>query len=261
MVIVKEEKKSKMILQSSEYIGNISKQFNEKNMIRETMKDEGTELSRDEKRRSELSQLFRYLRMQATYGMKYYDGTDGPTNRRFYGAYIQLLGHLVGGVESGVDYLLQIAALFDLDPTVPGSGYRSIVLVVEKCCVRLVALSRHIRVNRESYLFRATHYSQELDAFVTTLGQLRACLYYLRKLASYCRAGELFADEESLSAEEYGVAERLMMEVESLCQESFYGRCLGFQVTINLWIWGGGVRHRGFHPPGFDPKGIDLLRY
>ena len=47
------------------------------------------------------------------------------------------------------------------------------------------------------------HFSKELEAYVNTLGQLRACLYYLQKLVHYCKMGDLFVDQEALSSEEY----------------------------------------------------------
>jgi hormone-sensitive lipase len=95
---------------------------------------------------------------------------------------------------------------------------------------------RYITCHRDSILFRLDHNSHELDAYVTTLGQLRACLYYLHKLVAFCggnstRSSRLFPDEQDgMSAEDKLVAEQMMGEVEMICQESFYGRCLGFQV-------------------------------
>jgi Hormone-sensitive lipase (HSL) N-terminus len=72
---------------------------------------------------------------------------------------------------------------------------------------------------------------------VTTLGQLRACLYYLHKLVAFCGGNgtgpnRLFPNEQDgISVEDRLVAEQMMGEVEMICQESFYGRCLGFQVS------------------------------
>ena len=37
--------------------------------------------------------------------------------------------------------------------------------------------------------------------------------------------------QELLPPDEYETAERLLKEVEELSQDSFYGRCLGFQVS------------------------------
>lgn len=101
-----------------------------------------------------------------------------------------------------------------------------------QCC-------RYISCHRDSVLFRLENNSRELDAYVTTLGQLRACLYYLHKLVAYCNAGQsvgrgnLFPEEQDdMLAEDRCVAEQLMAEVEMLSQDTFYGRCLGFQVLI-----------------------------
>ena len=190
----------------------------------------------DDVYRREFGALLRLLRSHAVENTQYFGGRalSGTAGERLSTSCRQLVGHLDGGVVSGVDALLQVAPMFDYSRLQPGSGYRSMVTVVHKCCLHLLTLVRYIRVNRESYLFRAEHYSRELAAYVAVLGQLRACLYYLQKLVLYCMDGSLFPDENTLSAEEYHTAEYLMKEVETLCQEPFYGRCLGFQVKYSL---------------------------
>jgi len=187
----------------------------------------------DDVYRREIATLLRLLHSYAVENATYFgDGAMAvSSSQRLYTSCRQLIDHLDGGVVSGVDALLKAAPLFDYSHHQPGSGYRSMVAVVHKCCLHLLTLVRYIGVNRESYLFRAEHYSRELEAYVTMLGQLRACLYYHHKLVLYCMDGSLFADENILSPEEYHTAEYLMKEVESLCQEAFYGRCLGFQVV------------------------------
>jgi len=185
----------------------------------------------DDGYRHELATLLRLLRSYAVENAEYFGGgVVGSSGDRLCTSCCQLIDHLDSGVVSGVDTLLQAAPMFDYSRLQPGSGYRSMVTVVHKCCLHLLTLVRYIRVNRESYLFRAEHYSRELEAYVTVLGQLRACLYYLQKLVLYCMNGSLFPDEDTLSPEDYHTAQYLMKEVESLCQEAFYGRCLGFQV-------------------------------
>jgi len=106
------------------------------------------------------------------------------------------------------------------------------------CCV---LHCRYIACHRDSILFRAGHYSKELAAYVTVLGQLRACLYYLQKLVVYCppasgNAMSLFPDESASFNEDNDIAVQMMNEVENLCQECFYGRCLGFQVRTCVVI-------------------------
>ena len=196
----------------------------------------GAELlyEKDENLRRELMILFKNLRAQAVSNMEYYQGEHGVNNERFHGSFRRLYEHLDRGVEPGIEFLLQIVHHYDFDVTIPANGYRSMVQTIHKCCIKILGLSRYITVNRESFLFRSGHYSREIDAYVTTLGQLRACLYYLQKLVTFCKDGELFADPEALSNDnsEFESAESLMMEFESLSQETFYGRCLGFQVSF-----------------------------
>lgn len=104
----------------------------------------------DSRQRTKLTALFSELRHHACAGMKYFNDSDGPTNRCFYSSYQQLLGHLVGGIESGVDTLLGIAARFDYDPVVVrGNGYRSIIAAIERCCEKILELCKEIRVNRQ----------------------------------------------------------------------------------------------------------------
>ena len=189
----------------------------------------------DDKYLQELFELFSKIQKLAICNADYFCDCPGANNERFFNAFYQLFQHL-GPVASGVERLLSIASLFDYDSTTPGNGYRSFIKVIHKCCLRILALSRYITVYRESYLFRAKHYSREIEVNVTMFGQLRACLFYLEKLVLYCEDGDLFPNEELLSEKEYQSAEKLMYEVESLNPESFYGQCLGFQVSDNVII-------------------------
>ena len=186
-------------------------------------------IAADESYRRQLSTLFRELRSQALCNSDYFQADGRLIHGRFHRSFRQLYEHLDHGLESSVDQLLRAAHKYDVSPLTPANGYRSVISVVHKCCLHLIQLTRYIVVNRDSFLFRGGHYSRELDAYVTTLGQLRACLHYLKKLTGHCKEGCLFPEPETLS-EQYSTAESLMLEVESLSQEPFYGRCLGFQV-------------------------------
>lgn len=182
----------------------------------------------------ELSSLFKNLRAQSIGNIEYFQGANGSSYERFYTSFAKLYDHLDNGIEPGVETLLAVAHSFDFDYNLPANGYRSMVTIIHKCCVHVLQLTRHITINRSSFLFRSGHYSRELCAYVNTIGQLRALLYYLCRLITYCRDGDLFPDENELSPDEYNIAERLMMEVETLSQETFYGRCLGFQVCVTF---------------------------
>ena len=111
--------------------------------------------------RRELFALIRELRSHATSGLQFYGDSSDANGRRFYGAFVSLYDH-VGrcGIEPSLEYILSVAHLYDLDPSVPGNGYRSVVTVVERCCRKLLMLVRHITSNRASYLFRGEHYGK-----------------------------------------------------------------------------------------------------
>lgn len=191
---------------------------------------EGSE--KDDSYRREIVSLIREMRFNSASGIEHFRLKQSDANgRRFFEAFSRLHEHTSPGIEPSVEYLLSVAHLYDFDPSVPGNGYRSILTVIQKCCIRIVTLLRYITINQDSFVFRGDHYSRELESYVTVLGQLRACVYYLEKLVAYCPNGALFPDEDSLSSGDHTIAEQLMGEVESLCQESFYGRCLGFQVN------------------------------
>ncbi len=193
-------------------------------------------IEEDDSFRRELSLLFKQLRAESISGIEYFQDKSGSINEKFYASFVHLYDHLDQGVEPACDGILRVAHEYDFNPTMPYNGYRSMVKVTHKCSLKILQMSRYISTNRESFMFRGNHYSKELEAYVITLGQLRACLYYLQKLLHYCPDGSLFSDEESLTEEEYKQAEKLMGEVEGLSQESFYGRCLGFQVIIIIGL-------------------------
>ena len=81
----------------------------------------------------------------------------------FFDSFKSLLEHIDHGIEPGVEYILSVARLYDFDPSTPGNGYRSLVRVVERCCSRLLSLTRYLSVNRDSFLFRNDHYSREVN--------------------------------------------------------------------------------------------------
>ena len=197
------------------------------------MEDEGEvgevpTLENDESYRRNLLLLFKTLRSQALSNREYFKDSKNPNDQRFTQTFTRLYDHLDVGIEPSVDELLKVVHRYDCDPKTPANGYRSFIKIIHKCCLHILQLSRHITVNRDSYIFRSRHYSLEIEAYVNVLGQLRACIYYLKKLVTFCKEDQLFGDEKMMCAPIFDI---LLKEVESLSQECFYGRCLGFQVS------------------------------
>ncbi|XP_053409256.1 hormone-sensitive lipase-like [Mercenaria mercenaria] len=117
---------------------------------------------------------------------------------------------------------------YDFSETEQANGYRSFISIVNRCCGHLLQLCRHINVNKSSLLFRSSHYLKELESYVEVLGQLMACLGYLQKLMTYSKDGDLFLENDE------SVGDDLLMEVEMLNTDCFYGRCLGFQFSESM---------------------------
>lgn len=107
-----------------------------------------TTVSADEDYRRDLLNLFRELRSFAFSIVEYYKENGGrrdadPSRRRMHSAASRLLEHIDHGIQPGVEYLLSIAYLYDMDESIRANGYRSFVIVVERCCQRLLALARY----------------------------------------------------------------------------------------------------------------------
>lgn len=180
------------------------------------------------------SALCQDMRSLAANNIEYFSGSARHNHDRLHQAFSRLNEHTdpSSGIQTGVSHLLTEAHKYDFDSNLPANGYRSIIKVVQKCAIKVLQLCRYITSTRESLLFRRGHYGRELTAYVTSLGQLRAMIFYLERLMDFCEEGELFPDEEIMEEDEYKQAENLMMEVESLALDCFYGRCLGFQVSF-----------------------------
>ena len=94
-----------------------------------------------------------------------------------------------------------------------------------RCCLYLLQLCRHIHTSKASLFFQSARYCKDLECYVETLGQLTACLHYLKQLMSYCTDGELFLLDDSV------VGDSLLLQLEMINTDCFYGRCVGFQVS------------------------------
>ena len=98
--------------------------------------------------------------------------------------------------------------------------------VTFRCSLYLLQLCRHIHTSRSSLFFQSSRYCKDLECYVETLGQLVACLTYLKHLMAYCNDGELFMNEDNV------VGDSLLLQLEMINIDCFYGRCLGFQVVF-----------------------------
>ncbi|KAJ8316190.1 hypothetical protein KUTeg_006204 [Tegillarca granosa] len=177
------------------------------------------------------STLFRDLRSLAVNNIEYFQHGNTNYHARFHQTFSLLFEHLDRGIQPAIEEISSKLSAYDLSPDIQANGHRSLLKIVYKCCVHLLQLSRYINSSRDSFFFRRSHTCKELESYVETLGQLRACLYYAQRLIAFCDEGNLIADEDNLNNP---VADKLMEEVELLRQDSFYGRCLGFQFASSI---------------------------
>ncbi|RUS86042.1 hypothetical protein EGW08_006196, partial [Elysia chlorotica] len=175
--------------------------------------------------------LSKDLKSIALSNIQFFKSGKQSNHAKFHVLFRLLYEYLDIGIEPTYAELSKLVSEYDYSPEIKGNGYRSLLRVVQKCCLHLLQLCRYISTVRDSMLFRKKVYAKELESYVSALGQLRAVLYYALKLTQYCQRGHLFADEDQLNSD---IAEALMIEVESLSQEYFYGRCLGFQYCESM---------------------------
>jgi len=183
----------------------------------------------DSNTRRELIDFHRTLRQDTLANVECFSPSETSkySPQTFYAVFCKLYEHLEN-IDSVMLELLDFAPMYDFKEH-KANGYRSLINVTQRCLTHIQTLSRHISVNRTSYLFRTAHYLKELDSYVQALGQLRDVLHYARKLIGLCAPGELVPRESELNSE---FVNEIQMEMDMIDQEYFYGRTLGFQVPL-----------------------------
>ena len=129
-----------------------------KNMATPSEEARSFRVEEDDRYRRELQLLFKNLRSQAISNIEYFKDGKSTSDERFLSAFTRLYEHLDKGMEPGVEYFLGLAHMFDFDYRTPANGYRSMISIIDKCCSHIVTITRSIVVNRDSFLFRASHY-------------------------------------------------------------------------------------------------------
>ncbi|XP_038065915.1 hormone-sensitive lipase-like [Patiria miniata] len=172
------------------------------------------------------------LRQLVINNIEHYQKSKSSSGEKFFTVFC-LIEEESDAVRPAVETLASIAPRFDFDERTPGNGYRSLISVVECSVEKLIQISRYVAVNRDSLLFRAGHYLRELEAYGKVLSQLRVLLGYGEKLLAYSDVDQcqLFPEKDQLEQ----MPMDIMLEVQALDRECFYGRCLGFQFCDSMW--------------------------
>ncbi len=132
---------------------------------------------------------------------------------------------------------------------------RSLAVVTDSCVLHLVNLLRQVRSDRQSYLFRLSHFCREIESYVDVLDYLVNALDKTERLLKAWPSDEV--NERQLNASwttVYRVSlstlvvylqlmpvdivatdakklfQKVMNEVENVDPTCFFGRPIGFQV-------------------------------
>ncbi|XP_022178761.1 hormone-sensitive lipase [Myzus persicae] len=133
----------------------------------------------------------------------------------------------IDNIKPLVFELRNVCHLYDFDPSVPGNGYRSYITVVDLFIDHCIKICNQMALNRDSFFFRKTFYTKEIESCNQVMSALVLCLENLCLLIGWSEPGMLFAGNDTAALE-------LMMKIEPSKLCPFYGRCLAFQFNESL---------------------------
>ncbi|KAG6803591.1 hormone-sensitive lipase isoform X1 [Apis mellifera caucasica] len=150
---------------------------------------------------------------------------------RIRAALMAILDHLIQ-LQPLYKEISRIAPMFDLDVQTPGNGYRSFLVLIDKCIIHSRSICHQIYCQKDSIFFRKSYHMREIEACSQLLASLCTCLEHLQTLYSW---SEYINDgKPSLFIGDNHNPHEILNKVETINQYCFYGRCLGFQFHDNL---------------------------
>lgn len=162
---------------------------------------------------------------------EYFVSHQDENSIRIRAALMAILDHLVQ-LQPLYKEISRIAPMFDLDAETPGNGYRSFLVLIDKCIIHSRSVCHQIYCQKDSLFFRKSYYMREIEACSQLLASLCTCLEHLQTLYSW---SEHFSDgKPSLFIGDSHNSHEILSKVDSINQYCFYGRCLGFQFYDNL---------------------------
>ena len=122
--------------------------------------------------------------------------------------------------------LAKVCTNFDIDNETKGNGFRSLIVITEKCLFKILELGIYIQKSRDRFFFRSYHNYMEIESYSQVVSRLFTVIQVALSLGTILDQDSLFADEERYPDEVDG----LMSDFETISRECFYGRSFGFQV-------------------------------
>ena len=170
----------------------------------------------------DLPLLFRHLKRILVDNTEYFEKyTSKTVYKRFYDSF-NLMLTTIDVMEESTILLARTAPLYDYSSDVKGNGYRSLIRLVEQCIRSVTELAAYCQSHRDRFYFRSHHYSLEMEAFANLFHRTSELLQFARIVIDDSVPDNLFPE---------CFDSKVMLEVEQLDRECFYGRTLGFQVS------------------------------
>ena len=167
--------------------------------------------------------LFRYLKRIILNNTEYFEQYNSrAVYKKFYDAFKSML-LTIDPLEELAVLLAKAAPAYDYSSEVKGNGYRSLLRLVEHCIRSVTELAVYCQSHRDRFYFRSHHYSLEVEAYAAVFQRTYQLLQYAKLVVEDSIPEKLFP--ESFDS-------KVMLEVEQLDRECFYGRTVGFQVCI-----------------------------
>lgn len=145
--------------------------------------------------------------------------------KKFVSLLRELLSHL-HWYEKNLKDLCNEAHCYDFTTSAAGNGFRSFILIFNRCFSECYIFCKSLSSARTSYFFKSNTYVKETESILSILDGLRPGLKYINKILAENR------DNQSLMADAFLTAEELIQECGTIRQLGFYGRHQGFYVCF-----------------------------
>lgn len=149
-----------------------------------------------------------------------------PYANRFVFFLRELLSHL-HWYEKHIKDLYQDAHCFDFSSSMQGNGFKSFLLIFERCFSECYSFCKSLIRARTSYFFRSDSYLKETESFVKILNGLKPGLNYITKILTENK------DSQNLMAGAFLSVEEMINECGFIGQVGFFGRNQGFYVSFH----------------------------
>lgn len=167
-------------------------------------------------------------------GIQYYTDKDGDVNTKFFKLF-QHAKKILELIQPLEENLSKVVDVFDFvypdGRQVKGNGFRSLLYVYHSALIGLHQVLETWSRRHGGWLYVATEHLDNMRAHVRVLDGARLILKYAVELAD-----ERVADGTVFSNGPIATVLKKLAISDEVERDCFYGRCLGFQVSLKCFI-------------------------